>query len=74
MHPYKWEAKRFNTDIQGGEGGVAMEAEIGAMRPPAKECWQPLEAGGGRLGSLWRLWQEAQPYRHLGFKLQIRER
>lgn len=38
--------RRLRT--QGGEDNVTLEAERGVMRPQAKECRQPLEAGPGK--------------------------
>lgn len=38
--------RRLRT--QGGEDNVTLEAERGVMRPRAKECWQPPEAGLGK--------------------------
>lgn len=48
---------RRETDIE--EGNMTTEAEIGVIRPQAKECQQPAEARRGENRILsWSLWRE----------------
>lgn len=42
-----WGRGRFDTH-RIAEGNVVTEAEMGEMRPQAKESWQPPEAGRGK--------------------------
>lgn len=47
MHSYKREVGEL-LKYRRGEGDVTMEAEIGVMRPKAKECQQLPEAERGK--------------------------
>lgn len=52
------ETQRKDTQGEGREGCVKMDAGIGAMHPQAKECLEPQKLGEPRKILPWSFWKK----------------